>query len=136
MKWFRYRLRTLFVATLVAATFFSYLISRNNRDQRRLEVIRSSFVDWTKNTELGEGKIHSYLHLNRDVAPESVSQIRGKQTFVVSNAVTVHLPTRLVHDAGTISPDKNRFYLLPAKKWVSSPQEVLEEWEIWRDKAF
>lgn len=136
MKWFRYRLRTLFVATLVAAVFFAYLIFRNNRDQRRLEVIRSAFVDWTKNAKLGEGKIHSYFHLNRDIAPESVSQIRDNQTFIVCNAVAVHLPTGLVHDAGTISPDEDRFYLLPAKKWVSSPEEVLEEWELWRERTF
>tara|TARA_R110002072_G_scaffold13426_4_gene56404 strand:- start:6896 stop:7249 length:354 start_codon:yes stop_codon:yes gene_type:complete len=116
--------------------FFAYLISRNNRDQRRLEVIRSAFADWTKNAKLGEGKIHSYFHLNRDIAPESVSQIRDNQTFIVSNAVAVHRPTGLFYDGTTISPDSNRFYLLPAKKWVSSPDAVLEEWELWRERTF
>ncbi|EMB17433.1 signal peptide protein [Rhodopirellula europaea 6C] len=107
-----------------------------NRDQRRLETIRSDFVDWTKNTDFGDGKIHTYTQLNRDIAPDSVSQIQDKRTFIVSNTAAVHWPTGLFHDPKTISPDPDRFYLLPAKKWVSSPEEVLEEWELWRARTF
>ena len=29
-------------------------------------------------------------------------------------------------------PDPDRFYIWPAKKWVDTREEVLDEWDRWR----
>ncbi|MCR9208534.1 MAG: hypothetical protein NXI28_09920, partial [bacterium] len=70
-------------------------------------------------------------------APGWLRRISSPNTDLYSlSQITQCGAIALVHDAGTISPDKDRFYLLPAKKWVSSPEEVLEEWELWRERTF
>ena len=139
MKRFQFQLRTVLIATLTAAVLCSYLLYLDGRDRKRLHTIRDGFIRWAQRTDRSNGKIHTYFQLNRNVDPNSLSEIQDRRAFLVSNAFMVYRPKMskdLLFDPAGSPPDPKRFYLLPAKKWVDTPEEVLNEWDAWRNTAF
>ena len=135
MRRLRFSLKAILAVTaIVAVSCYSYLEYQKHLERMRLRKIRDGFLRWAESTDRSDKKIHSYFHLDSAADLSIVTNPGTRKAFLVANAPMVFQPGQnpdLLFSPRVSGTDQNRFYVLPSKKWVDSPNEVIAEWDAW-----
>ena len=102
---------------------------------------RREFAEWASSTDRTDGKIHTYIDLNRGLDRTSLLASPRATPFLVANAEMRLAPHAngeeiMIFDPFRSPPAPNRFYILPAKEWVDDVDSVIDAWDRWRDREF